>query len=649
MNVKISPVITLDFETESAEVQRPQYPPKPVSFSIMMPRERRPTFYAWGHPQGNNTTKGKAAQVLKSAYREGLPFLFHNAKFDAEILLEYFDIDLLDQWERIHDTMFLLYLSDPHAKDLKLKPAAERLLGEAPDEQDAVRDYILRHKAELEAQYGGKITPSQTGAWIAKAPAPIVEPYANGDVLRTKGLFKYLYPEICERDMLEAYDRERRLMPILLRNERVGMRVNTTGLKRDTKVFAKALADTDAWLRKRLKAPSLNINSDAEFAEALAQARIVPDEAWTWTKGGQRSVSKDNLTPDMFTDRRVAYAFGYRNRLTTCLSMFMEPWLAQALENDGHITTSWNQVRQPGMKKNQGTRTGRPSTNKHNFLNISKTWDDKEDGYQHPKHLAVPELPLTRRYILPDLGGMFCHRDYNQQELRILAHFEDGILMESYLKDLRMDVHNFVRDLILDITGQDWPRRPVKIANFRTIYGGGAPAAAAGIGCSLDEAKRLLDAHKQALPGVKGRGGLDETLKQMGRNGEAICTWGGREYYCEPPGYSKKYGREMTFEYKLLNYIVQGSAADATKEALIRYEEHPKKHEEARFLVTVYDEINISSPTKLVKEQMAVLREAMESIEFDVPLLSDGKTGPNWGTLTEFKEPPSVWEMKDAA
>lgn len=644
--MKLPKVITLDFETDAIR-GRPAYPPKPASFSIMLPGERKPKFYAWNHPEGNNTNLKTAKRIIKDAVGTGLPFLFHNAKFDYEVMLEYMDIDSLP-WDRMHDAMFLLYLYDPHAKDLKLKPAAERLLGEAPDEQDAVKDWILRNKAALEAKYGGRVLPSKTGEWISKVPAPIVEPYANGDVTRTLGLFKKIYPDIVERGMLEAYDRERKLMPILLENEREGMRVDVKALRSDIKVYDSALSTADAWLRKRLKAPNLNIDSDQEFAEALARAKVVPDDAWTFTKSGQRSVSKDNLTLDMFTDPRVARAFGYRNRLTTCLSMFMHPWLAQAEINGGNITTNWNQVRQPGHGKSVGTRTGRPSTNNHNFLNISKTWDDKEDGYEHPTHLDVLELPLTRRYILPDTNGLFCHRDYNQQELRILAHFEDGALMEAYRRDLRMDVHNFVRDLILDITGQDWPRRPVKIVNFRTIYGGGKGATAAGVGCSLDEAGRLLSAHAKALPGVAD---LKAQLKAIAKDNEAIVTWGGREYYCEPPAYSKKYDRQMTFEYKLLNYLVQGSAADATKEAIIRYHEHPKK--EGRFLVTVYDEINVSSAGEKTaklralaeQHEMAVLRECMESIEFDVPLLSDGKTGINWGTLKKFQEPPSKWEL----
>jgi hypothetical protein len=188
-HVKIPPVITLDFETEAIG-QRPDYPPKPVSFSIQMPGERRPTFHAWGHPEGNNTNLKTARRILQDAEKMKLPFLFHNAKFDAEVLMEFFDIELA--WDRMHDDMFLLYLYDPHAKDLKLKPSAERLLGEAPNEQDAVRDWVLQNKRMLEAKYGGSVKPSQFGAWISKVPAQIVGPYANGDVSRTLGLFKYL-------------------------------------------------------------------------------------------------------------------------------------------------------------------------------------------------------------------------------------------------------------------------------------------------------------------------------------------------------------------------------------------------------------------------------------------------------------------------
>lgn len=644
---KAPDVITIDFETDPiVSAIRPGYPPKPVSFSMQWPTDKKPKAFMWGFPSGNNTTLPKAKAELKraveAAKRRKAALLFQNGKYDWEIICDLLGIDVQSLgWEQIHDLMYLLFLDDPHSPSLELKPAAERILGEPPTELDAMHQWCCENVRK-------NFPKSKVGEYISRMPGRLVEPYQNGDVRRTLRLFNKLYPEIVARGMLDAYDRERELMPIFLANERGGIRVDVAALRRDIKIFQAEREKADAWLRKRLKAPRMNINSNAEFAEALAANRLVADEDWVINKDGSRSVSKANFTEDMIRDKKVHHVFGYRNRLGTCLKMFMEPWLAQAEINGGRITTHWNQVRQPGG----GTRTGRPSTDEHNFLNLSKDWYDKGDGYVHPEFLRVLELPLVRKYVLADPYSLFLHRDYNQQELRIMAHFEDGPLMEAYLQNLRMDVHDQVKALILEVTGVDWDRRPVKIANFRALYGGGAPAAAAGIGCSLAEAKALLDARSKALPGETM---LKKQIKALSNQGDPIITWGGREYYVEPPGWSERFQRHMTYEYKLLNYLVQGSAADATKEAILRYHRHPKKN--GRFLVTVYDEINTSSPQEkreklrrlAAMEEMAVLRECMESIEFDVPLLTDGKWGLAWGTLEKFKEGPSVWEMKNAA
>jgi len=126
---------------------------------------------------------------------------------------------------------------------------------------------------------------------------------------------------------------------------------------------------------------------------------------------------------------------------------------------------------------------------------------------------------------------------------------------------------------------------------------------------------------------------LDEELKRRGREGEPIRTWGGRLYRCEPPGYSKKHKREMSFEYKLLNYLAQGSAADVTKEAIIRYHQVRK---DGRMLVTVYDEINFSAQKRAGREERRRLREAMESVELEVRMTTTAKAGPNWGELEKI-------------
>lgn len=647
--MKCPAVDTVDFETLPIG-SNGRKAPEPVGVAIRERGARKSVYLRWGHPDGNNCTKSEAKKKLATIWKPGRGLLFFNGKFDVDVGETHMGMPRLPA-EEMHDAMFLAFLRDPHSRELDLKGLAERFLSWPPEERDALADWAKANKAANLERFFTK--PFRPGAYTGYAPGKLAEPYACGDTDRTIALFKDFWKYADDHDMLGAYRREQGVMPIFLDNERIGIRVDVSALQRDVKVYQQALAATDAWLRKRLKNKNLNIDSDEDLAEALERAGVVRPEDWVWTKGGrgrapQRSVSKVNLTPDMYKDARVARAFGYRNRLLTCLRMFMEPWLRQATERgDGYISTNWNQVR----GGDGGTRTGRPSTRDPNFLNISKTWG-VDDGYEHPSHLDVDPLPLVRRYMLPDPDGIWLHRDYNGQELRLLAHFEDGALMAAYKENPRMDVHQFVADLIEDKTGKTFARKNVKIANFRIIYGGGAPATASGVGCSLAEAKELLEAHGRALPTIKGRGGLTDQCKDLGKGGEAIYTWGGRAYYVEPPGYSKKYDRVMSYEYKLLNYLCQGSAADVTKQAMINYNAHPKR--KGRLLVQVYDELNASSPgakaakarEAAARAEMAVLRESMEVVseQLDVPMLSDGKWGPSWGDQSKFEEGKSRYE-----
>ena len=619
--MKTPKVITIDFETAGIEA-RPKYPPVPVGFSIMGPNSKKAKYYAWGHPCENNCTFEEAQAILLEAWNGPSNLLFHNAKFDVDVAQTHMGCGPIP-WHRVHDTLFLLFLRDPHAMTLSLKPASADILGMPPDEQDAVREWLMANAHTLPPD--AKLTAKTWGAWISMAPGKLVGKYAEGDVIRTKLLFDKVWPEIEARGMIPAYDRERELLPFLMDNERSGVRVDMKLLKSDLLAYEAAAAQTDAYIRERLGVPELNVDSDPELARALKESGVVKN--FMQTPKGRDSVSKANLTPDMFEDQNVSQALGYRNRLATCLSTFIRPWLAVAKENNGRIFTNWNQVRQMGSgKDSKGSRTGRMSSNP-NFQNIPKNFGDKDDGYVHPSFLGVPELPNMRRYILPDPGEVLLHRDYNQQELRILAHFEDATLCEAYNADPTLDVHTFVQSEIKRICGLELERRAVKILNFGMIYGMGLAKLAVGIHATVEEARTVKNAQRKAIPGLAA---LEKLVKQIGSSGEAISTWGGRTYFTEAPMLIN--GRMVHFEYKLLNYLIQGSAADVTKQALINYA-NTKKH--GRFLITVHDEINISCP----KEHVAEEKEAMASVKLDVPLLSDGKMGKNWGALSPYKEP----------
>jgi DNA polymerase I-like protein with 3'-5' exonuclease and polymerase domains len=202
------------------------------------------------------------------------------------------------------------------------------------------------------------------------------------------------------------------------------------------------------------------------------------------------------------------------------------------------------------------------------------------------------------------------------------------------------------------ITNLDLARGPTKILDFGILYGMGVEKLARATGtwrtdkCLHDDtvdhaawdprchagdiAKEITNAQRHALPGLRR---LEDNLKRRGKLGQSIRTWGGRYYHCEPPAFIG--GKRRTFEYKLLNYLIQGSAADCTKEAVIRYDQARKS---SRLLVTVHDEINISAPVEHAAEEMRILKDVMESIEFDVPMLSDGKIGKSWADLKKYED-----------
>lgn len=622
--IKAPAVNIIDFEAKKIE-GRPRYPPKPTSVSIQLIGEKKPTFYAWGHPTGNNCRESLPRRIIRNLVRKtNEPMLFQNANFDVDVMQTHWDVGPID-WRRIHDTLYLLFLYDPHARSLSLKPMSEKLLNMPPEEQDAVKDWVLAHKKELEAVHG-KFTPKEFGAFISEVPATIVGPYANGDVIRTLKLFQFLYPIIVETGMLPAYDRERELAPILLESERRGVRLDMDGLERDTKVYHAALEKADTWLRKTLKAPNLNVDSDAEVADALDRAGIV--ENFKLTPTGKRSVAKKNLTPDMFNNPKVASVLGYRNRLQTTLSMFLDNWLRYG-EHNGRIHTSWNQVRN-SESGGGGARTGRMSCSP-SLMNIPTEWDGKGDGYVHPTFLNLPPLPMVRNYILPEKGHLFGGRDYNQQELRILGHFEDGLLMQAYQKNPELDTHTFVQNEVQAMLNRDIPRKVIKEINFGTVYGQGVPSLAAKLDEAVDTIRQIKSAQLRALPGLEE---LIKTIKRGAKEGLPIRTWGGRLYYKEEPIVIQ--GRLVDFGYKLINYLVQGSAGDCTKQSIINY--HAIKSEDALFLCSVHDENNISAPKKSAKKELLKLGEAMADVDFDVKMLSEPYLGPSWGQVVKYKE-----------
>jgi DNA polymerase I-like protein with 3'-5' exonuclease and polymerase domains len=295
--------------------------------------------------------------------------------------------------------------------------------------------------------------------------------------------------------------------------------------------------------------------------------------------------------------------------------------LATAEASGGLIFTTWNQTKTPSGDSNVGTRTGRLSSTP-NFQNIPKEFQPIFHHEAPDKKLPkcpfkdLPPLPRVRSYITPFPGHVLIDRDYSQQEPRIL-------------EDPWIDFHDYAK-AELEKMGKFYDRKPVKNTNLGLIYGMGVGKLAERNGMTVEEAAELKQAILQLYPGLKQ---MYQDMKLRAKSKQPIRTWGGREYYCEEPKLIN--GRIQEFDYKLVNVLIQGSAADCTKQAIIRY--HAAKHPEAKIILNVHDQITVSVPKKIMKTEMEVLRQAMEGVEFDVPILSEGSISfTNWDELQDY-------------
>lgn len=623
MNLKNA--ITIDFETEPIR-PRPNYPPKPVSVAIKYGAGPA-VFYAWGHPTGNNCTKAAAAKALKAAWKSGLPLLFHNAGFDLDVAKTHFGLEL-PAWQRIHDTLPMLFLRDPYAKSFSLKPASEDILKMKPEERDAIIDWLMEHQPVEGVKLSrSKKSENYAGAYICMASAELVGPYCIGDVDRTYKLAIKVGKELKRRKMLGAYDRERRLIPVILAMEEHGVRVDVKALDADAKLYEATVARIDKWLRRKLKVKDLNIDSNDDLVAALIKAGFVDETLLGLTPTGKVSTDKKSLEAGV-TDPQMAAVLRYRGAVTTCLRTFIKPWLEIARVG-GRIYTRWNTTRSDYHGGVAGARTGRLSCTP-NFMNIPKAFEAlfsaHEPDLKRRKTLpkspikGLPQPPQVRRYILPDEGHILIDRDFSSQEPRVLAHFEDGRLAEAYNKNPEMDMHQHVADTM------QVDRYRGKQLNLSIIYGIGQGLLAEKLGCSVDEARARKAEYFREFPSIKG---LIQDITDKAKSGKAIRTWGGREYHVEPPKVVN--GRLRDFYYKLLNYLVQGSSADLTKQTMIEFAE--ESGPDVRVLVSVHDELLVSCKKTTWEKTMCVLKEIMARDLLDVPMRSTGQVGKTWATM----------------
>jgi DNA polymerase-1 len=618
--------VAVDFET-TAILPRPEYPPVPVGAAILV-EGSEPEYLAWGHPTENNTNRDFAHGRLAALWHKPkYELIFHNAAFDLDVAREHFHLPL-PAWDRVHDTQMMAFLVEPENPVTQLKVIANEHLGMPPEEQDDLFDWIRANVPEARRK-------KNVGAYISKAPGGLVGKYAIGDVVRTLALFHHFYDWLRQYDVWPAYERERRLLPALLDMERAGVRIDEEGIASALQESERGLEVAGEWLKQTLRG-AVNLNSGDELADRLETLGWVKEHEWHRTWKGHRQTSIPSLKavlPAHCQDFLDVYR--YYSMLSTVLRFQLRPWS----KAEGRIYCHWNSTRRSQADgRSKGARTGRLSSTP-NFQNIPRRiprlctdWAEKQAlesrGIEtvcladRPLRECAP-IPHPREFILPSEGHLFTVRDFSQQELRILAHFAGGPLSEAYNTDPHLDMHNFAREKIHRGYGLDIPRGDIKGIGFGVIYGQSIGGTAALLGLPFEQAKEYREAYFRALGTVDQL--IYKKLKCRAAEDRPFRTWGGRLYWCEEPKLID--GEIRTFEYKMLNTLIQGSAGDHIKEVMVNASEADWP---GRVVLTVHDEVVAEAPREEIAEADRRLDEIMVGPQFAVPMVTDGKIGENW-------------------
>jgi DNA polymerase I len=586
-------IITIDFETMPI-VSGSNKMPEPVGVSIKYD-DNHSTYYP---------IDDASIELLRMAYiTDNALLLFHNAKFDLRVALEHLSLPI-PKPERLMDTMIMAYLNNPRDESLGLKELSTKYLNLPPDEQDDLQQWLKANRLP--------------DSHIYQAPFELLSKYAKGDTDRTYLLYQHFKPLFNIKDtpanqqMGNALEREMQIIPIV-----IDMEMNGVTLRGDIQQIESDLTDRfNAIDDELLDYGAGEKPGSKSMFNVLREKGYIDESKFVYTDKGNVRYGREFLE-QYITHEPLLKLLILRSKMQKLLGTYVKPYAKSASMYDGQFYPYYNQTR---GTDDFGTRTGRFSSN------IQQMPKDKKDD--EGNLIIDADLPSVRSLIVAKPGNVLLKRDFSGQELRVAAHYAEGSILEAYRANPALDVHSFIQNLIEQKTGLSLKRDHVKTISFLKLYRGGAALLANKFSIPLQQARDFFEAYNNALPEFEK---LMRDVENTAMRGVRIRTWGGRKYDVEP----SKNGQ--TFYYKMGNVLIQGSSADMTKEAMIRYYYAP--HRKGNLLMTVHDELVVEVPYEKHVSEMELLRWAMDDIPgWDVPLRSDGFIGTNLGEMRGYND-----------
>ena len=552
-------------------------------------------YYPIAHGGGGNMDKTMVLKWFQDVLNTPSKKVFHNAMYDV-CWIRAMGLKINGQ---IIDTMIAAALCDENQFRFDLNTCARRYVGTGKDEAAlyaAAKEWGIDPKGEM-----------------YKLPAMYVGQYAEKDAAITLQLWQYLKTEIVKQDIQSIFDLEIELFPCLVDMRFLGVRVDVDGAHQ----LKQKLVGRE---QSSLLAVKKETGIEPQIWAARSIAKVF--EKLNLPYDRTEKTSAPSFTKNFLQNhphpvvQHIARAREINKAHTTFIDTILK------YSHKGRIHAEINQLR----GDNGGTVTGRFSYSNPNLQQIPAR--NKELG------------PMIRSLFIPEDGHTWGVFDYSQQEPRLVVHYAalqnlygvDDVL-DSYNNDPDTDFHTIVADMA------NIPRSQAKTINLGLFYGMGKNKLQAELGVDKETSDDLFKQYHDRVPFVKQL--MDNVMQRSQQRGQIRTLLGRlcRFHLWEPNmfGMHKALphdaallehgpGIRRAYTYKALNKLIQGSAADMTKKAMIElYKEGIIPH------IQVHDELDISikDPAHANK-----IKEIMENaVRLEVPNKVDYESGPNWGNI----------------
>ncbi|MBW2244134.1 MAG: DNA polymerase I [Deltaproteobacteria bacterium] len=430
----------------------------------------------------------------------------------------------------------------------------------------------------------------------------VAGPWAGEEVAALRDLESPLRERLAKDELDGLFeDVELPLTAVLSEMERAGVRIDEAKLAELSEEYESELSRIQGRIYE-LAGEEFTIASPKQLQVILFDKLKLPPIKKTKT-----GFSTDEGVLEQLASQHdlPAEILAYR-RLAKLKSTYVDALPPLVNEATGRIHPTFNQ---------SGAATGRLSSTHPNVQNIP---------------IRTEQGIRIREAFIPADGNLLVSADYSQVELRVMAHFSrDASLIDAFHSG--EDIHRRTAAEVggidpADVTPEQ--RDAAKAINFGILYGSSAFGIANQLGIAQAEAQQTIDRYFAQYEGV--RTFLEETKAAAKRDGFVRTLLGRRRYL--PDLGSRNRALRMASERMAVNTVIQGTAADLIKKAMIEVSEFLRSEGmAARMILQVHDELVFDAPAAEVDALGEGVRTLMEgAYALDVPLVVDVGSGEHW-------------------